>query len=353
MPHAEGEPPDMSLAEAVTIVDVRIAAGRLAGVAHRTPVMTSRSLDEAVGASVFVKCENLQRVGAFKFRGAYNALAQLDDDARQRGVVTWSSGNHAQAVALAAGLLGVPVVIVMPEDAPRVKLEATRGYLSREYSARFGEPSHRGGSEIVLYDPRVVVREELGREIAKQRGLTVIPPYDHPLVIAGQGTVALELFEDVGELDWLCMPCGGGGLLSGCAVVSKAVSPACKVVGVEPAAADDATRSFRDGVLRTVCNPVTIADGARTPYLGRYTFALVRALVDAMMTVRDDEIASAMGLLMERLRVVVEPTGALATAGLLRMAREQAGEFAGGRVGVVISGGNVDLAEVSGLVSGR
>lgn len=338
----------MSLVDAVTIADVRTAAARLAGVAHRTPVMTSRSLDEATGASVFVKCENLQRVGAFKFRGAYNALAQLDDAARQRGVLTWSSGNHAQAVALAAGLLGVPVVIVMPEDAPRVKLEATRGYLSREYTARFGEPSHRGGSEIVLYNPKTAVREELGRKIAGQRGLTVIPPYDHPHVIAGQGTVALELFEDVGDLDWLFVPCGGGGVLSGCAVVSKSACPECRVVGVEPTAADDATRSFRDGVLRTVRNPVTIADGARTPSLGRYTFPLVRTLVDEMMTVSEQEIASAMVFLMERLRVVVEPTGSLATAGLLQVAQEQACEMAGARVGVVISGGNVDMADLSG-----
>lgn len=340
MEHAEGAPPDLSLAESVTIEDVRAAAARLDGVARRTPVMTSRSLNEAVGAHVHVKCENLQRVGAFKFRGAYNALARLDDAARARGVLTYSSGNHAQAVALAAGLLGVPAVIVMPQNAPRVKLAATRGYLS-------GAPS---GSEVVLYDPGAVVREELGAQIAERRGLTVVPPYDHPRVIAGQGTVALELFEEVGDLDWLFVCCGGGGLLSGCAVVSRSVCPGCRVVGVEPTLADDATRSFRDGVLRTVKNPPTIADGARTPYLGRYTFALVRTHVDEMMTVSEAEITSAMGLLMARLRVVVEPTGALATAGAIRAAREGRAGLAGSRVGVVISGGNVDLAEVSGLV---
>ncbi|MCC7389003.1 MAG: threo-3-hydroxy-L-aspartate ammonia-lyase [Phycisphaerales bacterium] len=340
MAHTEGVPPDLSLADAVTIGDVRAAAARLAGVARRTPVMTSRSLDGAVGASVFVKCENLQRVGAFKFRGAYNALSRLDPDARRRGVLTYSSGNHAQAVALAASLLGIPAVIVMPDNAPRVKLAATRAYLA-------GAPA---GSEVVLYDPAATVREELGGGLAAARGLEVVPPYDHPAVIAGQGTAALELFEEVGELDALFVCCGGGGLLSGCAVAAKAVCPACRVIGVEPELADDATRSFRDGVLRTARNPPTIADGARTPYLGRYTFAIVRTLVDGMMTVSEREIVGAMGLLMERLRLVVEPTGALATAGAIRAARE--GSLRASRVGVVISGGNVDLAELSGLLRG-
>lgn len=342
MEHREGCGPDLSLAGAVTIADVRGAAERLAGVASRTPVMTSRSLDGIVGARVLVKCENLQRVGAFKFRGAYNALSRLDAEGRRRGVLTYSSGNHAQAIALSASLLGVPAVIVMPEDAPRVKLAATRGYLA-------GAPA---GSGVLLYDPVTTVREELGGSIARDRGLAVIPPYDHQDVIAGQGTVALELFEEVGDLDWLFVCCGGGGLLSGCAVVSKSVCPGCRVVGVEPELADDATRSFREGVLRTVRHPATIADGARTPYLGRYTFALVRTLVDDMMTVSEREIGSAMGLLMERLRVVVEPTGALATAGAIRAAGEGRAGLAGSRVGVVISGGNVDLAEVSGLVGG-
>jgi len=342
MEHREGAPPDLSLVEAVTIADVRAAAACLSGIAHRTPVMTSRSLDEVVGAKVSFKCENLQRVGAFKFRGAYNALAQLDNNARQRGILTWSSGNHAQAVALAAELLGVPAVIVMPENAPKVKLEATQAYLSRA-------PSE---SEVVFYDPQKVVREELGQEIARQRGLTIIPPYDHPAVIAGQGTVALELFEEVGTLDWLFVPCGGGGVLSGCAVVCKSLCPSCRVVGVEPAAADDATRSFREGVLRRVRNPETIADGARTPSLGRYTFPLVRTLVDDMVTVSEQEIASAMGLMMERLRLVVEPTGSLAMGGAIRCAREGRAGLAGAKVGVVVSGGNVDMAEVSGLVCG-
>lgn len=340
MIHAEGSPPDLSLAGSVTIDDVRAAAERLAGVARRTPVMTSRSLDEAAGASVFVKCENLQRVGAFKFRGAYNALSRLGPDERRRGVLAYSSGNHAQAVALAASLLGVPAVIVMPDNAPRVKLAATRSYLA----------AAPAGSEVVVYDHATTVREQLGAKIAGERGLAVVPPYDHPAVIAGQGTVALELLGEVGGLDAMFVCCGGGGLLSGCAVAGKAVCPSCRIVGVEPELADDATRSFRDGVLRTVRNPPTIADGARTPYLGRYTFALVRSLVDEMTTVSETELAGAMGLLMERLRVVVEPTGALAMAGVLRAARE--GWLRAGRVGVVISGGNVDLAEISALVGG-
>ncbi len=336
MAHVEGSAPDLSLAGAVAPGDIHAAAARLRGVARRTPVMTSRSLDDAVGASVFVKCENLQRVGAFKFRGAYNALAQLGAKERRRGVLTYSSGNHAQAVALAASLLEIPAVIVMPDNAPRVKLEATRAYLA-------GAPA---GSEVVVYDHGTTVREELGGRIAGERALTIVPPYDHPHVIAGQGTVALELLEEVGELDWLLTPCGGGGLLSGCAVAAKSLSPGCRVVGVEPELADDATRSFRDGVLRTVRNPPTIADGARTPYLGRYTFALVKSHVDRMTTVSEREIASAMALLMERLRVVVEPTGALAAAGAIRLRDE----LKGTRVGVVISGGNVDLHDIPRLL---
>ncbi|MFG0244142.1 MAG: threo-3-hydroxy-L-aspartate ammonia-lyase [Phycisphaerales bacterium JB054] len=344
MNEREGLPPDMSLVGSVTIDDVRAAAARLEGVARRTPVMTSRGLDASVGASVFVKCENLQRVGAFKFRGAYNALARLVEAAgggRTGGVLTYSSGNHAQAVALAASIVGVPAVIVMPDNAPRVKLEATRAYLSRAPE----------GSEVVVYDHATTVREELGGQIAAERGLTVVPPYDHPDVIAGQGTVALELLEEVGELDWLFVCCGGGGVLSGCAVVGKAVRPGCRVVGVEPEAGDDVTRSFRDGVLRSVRNPDTVADGARTPYAGRYTFPLICAHVDEMVTVSDGELLGAMGFLMERLRVVVEPTGALATAGAMRLSREGRAGLAGSRVGVVITGGNVDLAAVSGLLS--
>lgn len=337
----EGRPPETALAGAVTFHDVRSAAERLAGVARRTPVMTSRSLDERIGAEAFVKCENLQRVGAFKFRGAYNALSRLADAGDARGVLAYSSGNHAQAVALAASIVGLPAVILMPSNAPRVKLEATRAYLA-------GAPD---GSEVVEYDPETTVREALGGQIAAERGLELVPPYDHPHVIAGQGTAALELFEEVGSLDWLFVCCGGGGLLSGSALAARAMSPGCRVVGVEPEAGDDATRSFRDGVLRTVRNPDTIADGARTPYLGRYTFALVRANVDEMMTVGDRELAAMMAFLMERLRIVVEPTGALAAAGALRLAREGREGLADSRVGVIVSGGNVDLAAISELVA--
>ncbi|GIK19262.1 MAG: threo-3-hydroxy-L-aspartate ammonia-lyase [Leptolyngbya sp. PLA2] len=337
---AEGTPPDASLRDRVTIDDVRAAAARLHGVAHRTPVVSSRSIDFITGTLARFKCENLQRVGAFKFRGAYNAIASLSDDARRAGVLAYSSGNHAQAVALAASLLGAPAVIVMPENAPRVKLAATRAYLERAPK----------GSEVVLYDPATTVREELGARLAAERGMTVVPPYDHPAVIAGQGTAGLELCEDAGPIDVLLVPCGGGGLLSGCAVATRAVCRACRIIGVEPELADDATRSFRDGVLRTVRNPPTIADGARTPSLGRHTFALVTRHVDDMMTASEGEIARAALLAMERLKLVVEPTGALALAGLLRLAREQPDEVAGRTVGVIISGGNLDLSTVPELI---
>ncbi len=304
--------------------DVRSAAARLDGVAHRTPAFTSRTVDLSCGARVFFKGEHLQRGGAFKFRGAYNALARLRADERRRGVVTYSSGNHAQAVALAGRILGVPATIVMPADAPQVKLTATRGY----------------GGEVVTYDRAKESREELGRRLAAERGLTVLPPYDHPHVIAGQGTAAKELFEEVGPLDLLLVPCGGGGLLSGSAISARELAPGCRVVGVEPEKADDATRSFKTGTLQTVTNPDTIADGARTPSLGALTFPLVRALVHDMVTVSDDEIVRAMRLLWGRMKLVVEPTGALAAAALL----EGVVGASGRRVGVVLSGGNVELA---------
>ncbi len=301
----------------------------MAGVAHRTPVLSSRAINKIVGAEVVFKCENFQRVGAFKFRGAYNAMSRLSDDQKRTGVLTYSSGNHAQAVALAARLLGVNATIVMPSDAPACKLEATRGYLD-------------GFGEVVLYDRAVTSREDVAAQIMGERSLTLIPPYDHPDVIAGQGTAALELFERVGSQDALFVPCGGGGLLSGCATVAKAVCPECKVVGVEPEAGDDATRSFRSGELQTVENPDTIADGARTPSLGKHTFPIVLARVDGMMTVTDTELVAAMRLVWERMKLVIEPTAALGLAGVTKSVR--AGEIASGlSVGVVISGGNVDL----------
>lgn len=310
---------------------VRAAAERLRGVAHRTPVLTSRTLDGRAGARVFLKCENLQRAGAFKFRGAYHALSRLTEEERRAGVLTFSSGNHAQAVALAGRLLGVRTAVVMPEDAPPPKVAATRGY----------------GAEVILYDRRTATREEIAAGVREERGMALIPPYDHPDVISGQGTAALELLEEVGPLDALFAPCGGGGLLSGTALAARGAAPGCRVVGVEPERADDATRSFRTGELHRVHNPETIADGLRTPALGTFTFPLVREHVDEMRTVREEEIVEAMRFLWTRAKLVVEPSGAVAVAPLLEGLRE----LRGGRVGVVLSGGNVDLAVACALLA--
>ena len=310
-----------------TFADVESAAIQIAPAAHRTLVATSRTIDARTGASLFFKCENLQRAGAFKFRGAYNALSRLSADERRRGVVTFSSGNHAQAIALAGQVLDIPRVIVMPSDAPAVKRIATEGY----------------GGEVVLYDRDNEDREAIGRWLSTERGLTLVPPYDHPHVIAGQGTAALELFAEVGALDFLFVPCGGGGLLSGSALTARAMSPGCQVIGVEPAAGDDATRSFRTRQLQTVHNPQTVADGARTPSLGSLTFPLVMENVSDMTTVDDATLLRTMFYLWERLKLVVEPTGTLAAAAAL----EGAIPIRGARVGVVLSGGNVDLAQVS------
>lgn len=307
--------------------DVESAAQQIAGAAHRTPVVTSRSVDERTGAQVSFKCENLQRAGAFKFRGAFNALSRLSGDERKRGVVTFSSGNHAQAIALAGQLLDIPRVIVMPSDAPRVKRIATEGY----------------GGEVVLYDRDRDDREAIGRRLASERGLTLVPPYDHSHIIAGQGTAARELFEDVRALDYLFVPCGGGGLLSGSAIAARAMCPGCRVVGVEPAAGDDATRSFRTKTLQTVSNPKTVADGARTPSLGTLTLPLVLKHVSDMKTVDDAALLQTMFYLWERLKLVVEPTGALGAAAML----EGGPELRGKRVGVILSGGNVDLTQVA------
>jgi threonine dehydratase len=310
-----------------TYADVERAAEQLAGVAHRTPVATSHAVDARTGARVFFKCENLQRAGAFKFRGAYNALSRLAPDARRRGVVTFSSGNHAQAIALAGQVLDIPRVIVMPADAPAVKRRATEGY----------------GGEVVPYDRDTGDREAIGRRLAADRGLTLIPPYDHPDIIAGQGTAAKELIDDVGALDYLLAPCGGGGLLSGTALAAAARSPGCRVVGVEPAAGDDAARSFRSKTLERVENPKTIADGARTPSLGQLTFALILQHVHDIVTVDDARLLEGMFFLWERLKLVVEPTGALAAAALLSGAIDARGK----RVGIILSGGNVELSLLS------
>jgi threo-3-hydroxy-L-aspartate ammonia-lyase len=315
-----------------TYADVDAAAHQIAGVAHHTPVVTSRTVDARTGAHVFFKCENLQRAGAFKFRGAYNALSRLSKDERRKGVVTFSSGNHAQAVALAGQLLDIPRVIVMPSDAPAIKRTATQGY----------------GGEVVPYDREKDDREAIGRRLAADRGLTVIPPYDHPHIIAGQGTAARELIDEVGRLDALFVPCGGGGLLSGSAIAAAALSPGCRVVGVEPAAGDDATRSFRTRQLQRVNNPKTIADGARTPSLGSLTFALVLEHVSEMTTIDDPALLKAMLFLWERLKLIVEPTGTLGAAAVL----EGRVDVKGKRVGVILSGGNVDLAQAAAWIQG-
>ena len=310
---------------ALTYAEVAAAHERIRGAARRTPVLTSATVDARTGASVHFKCENFQRMGAFKFRGAYNALSQLTPEQRRQGVVAFSSGNHAQAVALAGRLLGIPATIVMPTDAPRVKLAATRGY----------------GAEVVLYDAHNEDRQPIAERLSAERGMTLIPPFDHPHIAAGQGTAAKELFEDVGPLDILLVPCGGGGLLSGCAVAARHFAPQCRVIGVEPAAGDDGARSFRSRSLVTIPTPVTVADGARTASLGpKLTVPTILENVDDFLTVTDDALLGAMFFLWERMKIVVEPTGALAACALLERKLDAAGK----KVGVVISGGNVDLA---------
>jgi len=306
------------------------AAELLAGVAHRTPVFTSRTLDERAGARVFLKCENFQRVGAFKFRGAYHAISRLSEEQRRRGVVAHSSGNHAQAVALAGRLLGAPTTIVMPADAVAAKRAATAGY----------------GARIVDYEPDTESRRQVAEALAAAEGLALVPPYDHPDVLAGQGTATVELFDQAGPLDWLLVPCGGGGLLSGSAVAAKSRQPGCRVVGIEPEVADDAVRSFHTGTLHSVHNPPTIADGARTPSLGRWTFPLVLRWADDMRTVSEEAIGAAVRFLFYRMKLVVEPSGALGVAALLAGAVE-----ASGRVGVIVSGGNVDGSTMAAILT--
>jgi threo-3-hydroxy-L-aspartate ammonia-lyase len=316
----------------ITLEDVRAAAARLDGVANRTPVLTSRTLDERVGASVHVKAECFQRGGAFKFRGAYNKIASLAPDVRNRGVLAYSSGNHAQAVAIAARLLGTSATIVMPEDAPVAKLEATRGY----------------GAEIVSYDRWTDDREAIGSRIAGERGVELVRPYDDLLVMAGQGTTALELLDDVPDLDLLVLPVGGGGLIAGCATAAKALRPGIRVVGVEPEEGDDTRRSLAAGERVHVGVPRTIADGLGAPEPGELTFEVNRRLVEEVVTVTDDEILDAMAYLFDRLKIVAEPSGAVGIAALLT-----GRVTATGSVGVVISGGNVGAARFSALLGGR
>ncbi|UQP04262.1 threo-3-hydroxy-L-aspartate ammonia-lyase [Burkholderia multivorans] len=313
--------------------DVAAAAARIAGHAHRTPVITSRTVDDALGAQVFFKCENLQRMGAFKFRGAFNALSRFDAEQRRRGVVAFSSGNHAQAIALSARMLGIPATIVMPQDAPAAKIAATRGY----------------GATVVTYDRYTEDREQIGRELAERDGLTLIPPYDHPDVIAGQGTAAMELFDEVGPLDAVFTPLGGGGLLSGTALATRALSPNARLYGVEPEAGNDGQQSFRSGAIVHIDTPRTIADGAQTQHLGNITFPIIRRDVDDILTATDEELVECMRLFASRMKIVVEPTGCLSFAGARRMKDELKGK----RVGIVISGGNVDLDAFSALLASR
>lgn len=322
--------PPMTLAP--TFDDVLAASRRLAGHAHRTPVLRSRATDAEFGCELFVKCENLQRMGAFKFRGAYNALARLSEAQRRRGVVAFSSGNHAQAVALSAQLLGMPATIVMPQDAPAAKLAATRGY----------------GGHVVLYDRYRDDREAIGAGLAERDGLALIPPYDHADVVAGQGTAALELIDEAGPLDALFVCVGGGGLLAGSALSMRARSPGGKVYGVEPEAGNDGQQSLRRGEIVRIDTPRTIADGAQTQRLGTIPFEIIRRDVDDIVTASDAELVDAMRWFAERLKMVVEPTGVLGFAA----ARAMKDRLQGRRVGVIVSGGNVDLARYGALLAG-
>ncbi len=306
-----------------TFADVAAAAGRLEGHAHHTPVLRSGTLDQRLDAQVFFKCENFQRMGAFKFRGAFNALSRFDAAQRKAGAIAFSSGNHAQAIALSARLLGIPAVILMPADAPQAKVDATRAY----------------GGEVIRFDRYKQDREVLTREIAAQRGMTLIPPFDHADVIAGAGTSAKELFEEVGALDYLFVCTGGGGLLSGSALSARALSPDCKVIGVEPEAGNDAQQSLRSGSIVRIPTPETIADGAQTQAVGELTFAIIRRDVSDILTATDAQLVEAMRFFAERMKLVVEPTGCLGLAGALHGGVPLAGK----RVGVLVSGGNVDL----------
>ncbi|MBE2295494.1 MAG: threo-3-hydroxy-L-aspartate ammonia-lyase, partial [Phycisphaerales bacterium] len=304
-----------------TFDDVAAASERIKGYAHKTPVMTSRTVDEAFDAKVFFKCENLQRMGAFKFRGGFNALSKFSPEQRKAGVVAFSSGNHAQAIALSAKLLGIPATIVMPHDAPVAKVAATKGY----------------GGNVVIYDRYTEDREQIGRDLAEKHGLTLIPPYDHPDVLCGQGTAAKELFEEVGSLDAFFVPLGGGGLLSGSALATRALAPDCLLYGVEPEAGNDGQRSFRTGSIVHIDTPKTIADGAQTQHLGNVTFPIIQRNVNDILTASDAELIDCMAFMATRMKLVVEPTGCLGFAA----ARQMKEKLKGKRIGVLVSGGNV------------
>lgn len=321
---------------AIEFSDISAAAERLKGVAHRTPVLRSHQADERCGARVFFKAEHLQRMGAFKFRGAYNALARFTPEQRSAGALAFSSGNHAQAIALSARLLGMPSVIVMPKDAPAAKLAATRDYQRGQV-----------GSEVVLYDRYTEDRAEIGARIAAERGMTLIPPFDHPDVMAGQGTAALELINEVGPLDVLLVCIGGGGLISGCAVAAKHKLPGIAVIGVEPEAGNDTQQSLAAGSIVQIAVPQTIADGAQTQASGQLTFPVIQALVERIVTVSDAQLIRTMQFFAERMKQVVEPTGCLGAAALL----EGVLDLRGARVGVILSGGNVDLPRYAQMLA--
>jgi threonine ammonia-lyase medium form len=314
----------------VTLEHVRAAAGRLRGVANRTPVMTCRTFDDMTGRQVFFKCENFQRGGAFKFRGAYNRLCQLNDDERKRGVVAFSSGNHAQGVALAAKLLKIPAAIVMPDDAPPVKLAATRGY----------------GAEVIVYDRLKGSREQIATQLSRDRGMTLVPPFNDPHIIAGQGTAALELVEEVPDLDALVTPVGGGGLISGCAIAAVGLRPQIAVYGVEAEGADDAKQSLEQGRIISIPPPTTIADGIRTQSVGTLTFAIMRQLLKSIVLVSDAEITEALRFVLPRMKLVVEPTGAVPIAAVMQNRIPASAR----RVGVIISGGNISMELLGSLV---
>lgn len=316
-----------------TYGDVLDASNRIKEYVNKTPVLTSRMLNDRLGAQIYFKGENFQRVGAFKFRGAMNAVSRLSDEKRSKGVIAFSSGNHAQAIALSAKLLNVPATIVMPEDAPALKVAATAGY----------------GAHIIRYNRYTEDREQIGRQLAAEHGFALIPPYDHPDVIAGQGTSAKELLEEVGQLDALFVPLGGGGLLSGSALAARSLSPGCKIFGVEPEAGNDGQQSFRSGSIVHINTPKTIADGAQTQHLGEYTFAIIRENVDDILTVSDQELVKCMHFLAERMKVVVEPTACLGSAGALLKKEELVGK----KVGIILSGGNVDMKRYATLISGK
>jgi threo-3-hydroxy-L-aspartate ammonia-lyase len=324
------------ISSAISFADISAAAARLLGVAHRTPVLTSHTANERTGAQLFFKCENFQRMGAFKFRGAYNALAQFTPAQRERGVIAFSSGNHAQAIALSARLLGMPSVIVMPHDSPAAKLAATRDYQQGQ--------AH---SDVVLFDRYTQDRDAIGQALARERGMTLIPPYDHAHVMAGQGTAALELIEDTGPLDMLLVCTGGGGLVAGCAVAAHQLSPGIEVIGVEPEAGNDVQQSLASGSIVRINTPKTLADGAQTQACGLLTFPIIQQLVKRIETVSDAQLVQTMRFFAERMKMVVEPTGCLAAAAVLQGVVKAPGQ----RVGIIISGGNVDIEQFARLIA--